>query len=309
MSSELQYRSAKKICELFNEIYSGYSGRELFRDWLSIVEHTLDQTPNHLHSLIETGKMATDPEDVQKEWARLNSRYKNRDWQIFGEAFQILLETASEGYCDTVGQVFMDYANPGGHNGQYFTPWNIAECMARMMIIDTGDEIQDRLRKAKDRLMQEGDELEKSLLTAITLAGLVVPEDEKTAYFCSRVYPLLARYFDPILVCDPACGSGVMLLAAASLLPPEAVAFGLVQFYGMDIDATCVQMARINCKLYGLNGSHLSWVYEMTREQLETVPSPYQEIYLEAIDHQDEPEVIEALVQEIYQAKQLSFFA
>ena len=57
---------------------------------------------------------------------------------------------------------------------------------------------------------------------------------------------------EPITICDPACGSGIMLLAAAGQFPPWAFHYGLVRLYGQDIDFTCVQMCRINLRLYGL---------------------------------------------------------
>jgi type I restriction-modification system DNA methylase subunit len=59
---------------------------------------------------------------------------------------------------------------------------------------------------------------------------------------------------EPVTICDPCCGSGVMLLAAASCCPSWAIQCGRVQFYGQDIDNNCVKMARINMMLYGLNG-------------------------------------------------------
>ena len=59
---------------------------------------------------------------------------------------------------------------------------------------------------------------------------------------------------DPIKIQDCACGSGVMLLGAASCFPRWALDWGVVQFYGQDIDQTCVMMARINMMLHGLNG-------------------------------------------------------
>jgi type I restriction-modification system DNA methylase subunit len=44
-----------------------------------------------------------------------------------------------------------------------------------------------------------------------------------------------------------------MLLSAAATFPRWAIDMGLVQFYGIDIDPTCVQMCKINLMLHGMN--------------------------------------------------------
>lgn len=52
-------------------------------------------------------------------------------------------------------------------------------------------------------------------------------------------------------VCDPCCGSGRMLLAAAKECP-DAI------FYGTDIDIRCAKMAAINMFLFNLN-AEITW--------------------------------------------------
>ncbi len=48
-------------------------------------------------------------------------------------------------------------------------------------------------------------------------------------------------------ICDPCCGSGRMLMAAAKVNPKRI-------FIGQDIDHRCVQMTAINLALNGLKG-------------------------------------------------------
>ena len=58
-----------------------------------------------------------------------------------------------------------------------------------------------------------------------------------------------------VSVCDPACGSGVMLLAFASVVHAALGRAGLsrLELYGQDIDIRCVNMCRIQLRLNGLD--------------------------------------------------------
>lgn len=54
---------------------------------------------------------------------------------------------------------------------------------------------------------------------------------------------------------DPACGSGVMLLAYAAAVArsaPEMLEHNEIEFTGLDIDEICVSMTRLNLQLHGL---------------------------------------------------------
>jgi hypothetical protein len=59
-----------------------------------------------------------------------------------------------------------------------------------------------------------------------------------------------------VTVCDPACGSGVMLLAFAKVVHDALGRDGTnkLELYGMDTDIRCVQMCRIQLRLNGLDG-------------------------------------------------------
>jgi type I restriction-modification system DNA methylase subunit len=56
-----------------------------------------------------------------------------------------------------------------------------------------------------------------------------------------------SKEFEHKTVCDPACGSGRMLLAAKKINPFN-------HFYGADLDETCCKMAAINLFLNGVKG-------------------------------------------------------
>ena len=71
-------------------------------------------------------------------------------------------------------------------------------------------------------------------------------------YFLQKVLPAALPYYDPVTVCDPALGSGRMLIAMAAECDRWAVENGLIEFFGQDIDERCVQMAKINFILHGM---------------------------------------------------------
>lgn len=59
----------------------------------------------------------------------------------------------------------------------------------------------------------------------------------------------------PLVIGDPCCGSGILLLAAMEVIErqhPEALDDGSVLFFGADIDPTCVTMARVNIDIHRL---------------------------------------------------------
>jgi hypothetical protein len=122
-----------------------------------------------------------------------------------------------------------------------------------MAIHGGAGEVNARLKKAIEQ---------SPLAEAALLTGMLFKEDEADQafdWFLTHVIPAALPSFEVIRVCDPCVGSGRMLLAAAGCYPPWAVQLGLVQFYGADIDPVCVQMARINMTLYGLNGTGLRY--------------------------------------------------
>ncbi|CAF1588166.1 unnamed protein product [Didymodactylos carnosus] len=79
----------------------------------------------------------------------------------------------------------------------------------------------------------------------------------------------------PLSINDPACGSGVMLMAAAAVVAannPALIERGLLELYGQDIDHTCVLMAQLNMRLHGLD----SWTICLKREAWRLQQAPAQ---------------------------------
>ncbi len=83
-------------------------------------------------------------------------------------------------------------------------------------------------------------------------------------YFLQKVLPAALPYYEPVTVCDPALGSGRMLIAMAAECDRWAVENGLIEFFGQDIDERCVQMAKINFVLHGM----VNWSSSITSSKL-----------------------------------------
>jgi N-6 DNA Methylase len=110
-------------------------------------------------------------------------------------------------FADILGELFMRLDVNSVRAGQFFTPFPIAEFMAKIQ-------------------------------------------------FDADTFMSQAKEKGCVSVCDPACGSGVMLLAYAKVVHDALGRYGTnkLELYGMDTDIRCVQMCRIQLRLNGLDG-------------------------------------------------------
>lgn len=284
----------------------------IFEDWLLIVEASLEAMPRHLASAIENGTMAEDTPEAQALFARMRSSYPRPEcWQAFQEAFAILLELPEsfqarepgpdvQGY-DVLGALYMETSyNPG--TGQYFTPWNVALLMAQM-VGNAEQDVMNRLAAAGRAVLADPDDVHSLPLHAMTIGAMVldagietgdIEPDTRFRYLAENILPHVLHRYTPVTVCDPCVGSGIMLLAAAFASPAWMVQAGLIQFYGMDIDPTCVRMARCNVMLYDLNGSYVKSALAMSKAEIAALPETYADAITEAQEAQeaDRPDIV-----------------
>lgn len=261
----------------------GHNASQVFDDWLDLVLAALDALPGHLRNSAQ-GLPLEDSPETQELWSRIKSRYERTEpaFDLFTKAFGVLL-LSTDTWGDVLGDVYMEFGNPSPRAGQFFTPWNVALCMAQMALIDIEKEINERVKGAISRSIEA---------TALLFAGVGIRDQEESRrFFYERLLPVVANDIEPFSICDPCVGSGVMLLAAGSVVPRWALDFGLVRFWGMDIDPTCVKMARINCMIYGLNGFWLRCALDATPEEIAAMPEPYQAGYVEAVEAQSRGDV------------------
>ena len=74
--------------------------------------------------------------------------------------------------------------------------------------------------------------------------------------FDPEAFKRLVKEKGEVTVCDPAVGSGVMLLAYAKVVNDAFGRWGTdhLRLYGQDIDPRCVNMCRIQLRMNGLDG-------------------------------------------------------
>jgi hypothetical protein len=274
---------AAEIARLLDSItLAGHRPEEIFNDWLEMIAAALERAPAHLKSLRETGQIADDLPAVQDLWSRMRARYPRWAFDKFNQALAALIAAATDGdYRDVLGLIYMAWGWPNNAMGQYFTSGEICKMMARMVMGDIEDELKARVLAAAQH---------SPVAQAALLTGLAIDDpDEAMQWLLDRVIPACAPYLEPITVLDCCCGSGAMFLGFAAHCPRWALNLGLIQFYGQDIDMTCVLMAKINLMIHNLNGYGIKCALALSEAELAQLPAPVTEIYREAQHVKDDP--------------------
>ena len=290
--------SSEIIKELSHITSSGSKPFQIFEDYLDLCLATLEAMPAHVSSAVKEHKPAEDTEETRALFAKLRERYEAVYFQRFSNAFMILLnstetEAGELQWNDTVGEAYMEWNVSNKYSGQYFTPYHVARMMA--VALDIEQTVYERLEQAYAACP----------IGAMHSFMSDKPLGEFVRKMGGDLVQLCAEHFEQIKVNDCACGSGVMLLAAAEQCPRWALNWGLVQFYGQDIDATCVKMAQINMMIYGLNGFNLKTALALVEADFEGIPEPFQSAYRDVQKEPERLEKIHAQVIEISSPEQL----
>jgi hypothetical protein len=183
--------------------------------------------------------------------------YRERHWEVFTQATELLLQGVCLGYADFLGPLYLEYGSPNLAAGQYFTPWQVATLMAKGLLYDVVEQIEARLSQAYRQFYDDPGRPRYQLIISSTgdysADGEPQPGHQRWGQIMTEaMIEVLWPYYQPLRILDPAVGSAVLLLAAASFTPQWMIDLGLVEFYACEIDPFVAKLAQVNCGLYGI---------------------------------------------------------
>ena len=240
-------------------ISQGLRVADAWSDWLCITEVTLRMTPVHAKSVSEHGTLAQDPPEIAAEWARIKARYGDGFQHLeaaYGDLLHCIQPIAGiePEIRDVLGPLHMAIGNANIKLGQFFTPWELSLVAAQSTMEGAAALVYQRMEQA---------------IRSNPMLAMITPKTEgwinadNARSIAESLLPIVWERYDTVTIHDPSCGSGGMLLAAASILPRWMVAMGLVAFYGQDLSRDCTRMTQINMMLFGLNGWGLRFTTAM----------------------------------------------
>jgi hypothetical protein len=308
-------QAVRELCAMLQRTYDVASPVELFRGFVSACHLALDDLPAHLHYALTRQSIAAP--DSRGRWDQAMGRFTPATIEAFARGFAVLLDACHflppeqsydhAGGPDIIGSVYMDLlsgrSNKWNYSAQFFTPWTVAYAMALMS--GAGD-LEARFHTAvKPHLADD------PVLLALTLAA-TIGGPERYWWWLSQAWPRLKAKIEPVRICDPCVGSGILLLAHAACHPRWLVDIGYVQYAGVDIDPLCVEMCRLNLRLYGLTPLRLEPVTLEALVSLKETAGPWAPAYEAVVTAPpaEQATVRAAVVEQInaHRLQQLSLF-
>jgi type I restriction-modification system DNA methylase subunit len=100
-----------------------HSPHEVYGDWVACCAISISNAVDYVQR-----------EKREKEYERIRGKYRAEDFQLFSQALAMLVESLEEGEHDALGAIFGELEVANKHVGQFFTPSELSEVMARMTL-------------------------------------------------------------------------------------------------------------------------------------------------------------------------------
>jgi len=118
----------KQFCKIVNSFYNR-NNHEVFNDFLSMAAISLRQPFER-------------SEKLEKEYLEISGRYKPEEIARFPQLLGLVVAGLEEEHQDFLGAAFHDLELHNTNLGQFFTPYHLCLCMARMQLNDKEELLQ-----------------------------------------------------------------------------------------------------------------------------------------------------------------------
>lgn len=131
----------KEIIKTINSMSGSRSGYEIFSDWVSCMAIAIENSTHVFRNEIW--------QEREKLYKDTMNRYTLEERQKFPEMLAHLTMAFEEGPDDILGKVYMESGMGSRVTGQFFTPFNISEMVARLSL-ETSIEQYEKRGTGKD---------------------------------------------------------------------------------------------------------------------------------------------------------------
>ena len=116
----------KRITEIIKDLSRKYSRSEVFKDWVKIMSLCLVNSTCFYKD--------TTYEKREKDYLAVAGKYSEEEISLFSEMFALLVIAMEKEMKDVLGEIYMSLGLNNKSSEQFFTPFNVAECMANMLL-------------------------------------------------------------------------------------------------------------------------------------------------------------------------------
>ena len=103
-----------------------YTAYEIFMDWIQCVALAISNSLQQIHDKVWQNR--------EESYKRIMEKYTKEERERFPEMLAWLVEELEDNPRDVLGEVFMKSGMGSDAGGQFFTPYNISQMMARLAV-------------------------------------------------------------------------------------------------------------------------------------------------------------------------------
>ena len=249
----------KYISDIWRTHYEHYRGQ--YGDDEERIRRRLERERFTLPEIVLTEEDKRDKKkrvEIDRFLASYYSLYERRGAANIGELINIVLENIEEANKQKLGGVF--------RNIDFNSEANLGQTKDRNARLKNflEDFHKSELDLSPERVSE--DVIGNTYIYLIERFGADAGKKAGEFYTPHKVSELVARLASPkpgATICDPACGSGGLLIEAA-----RAVGDPNYALFGMEVNGSTWALARMNMFLHGIDSSRIEWCNSLTSPAL-----------------------------------------